>query len=255
MIPPLLANCRPPIQEVPTVPPRKTRRRSFSFPLSSPLQERFSYENPSDQRALSKGILYATIVRSWNLAYPEMAIPEIIMNDAERIFHYRTNPNALADFLEEHPYIKERLTILHLSSCKLKELPQELGLLENLTDLNVSNNLLEEVNSEIIASLRNLKMLALHNNRIKSLSPTLLYPFTRLEILMLHCNELQSLPLALFHRSKNLKRLYLHQNPLKIPKGVFIPLKALELLYLPVCRFIPPNREVIIRQFPSTPLI
>jgi Leucine-rich repeat (LRR) protein len=100
---------------------------------------------------------------------------------------------------------------LWLTENKLTSIPSELGKLTNLYELNLSNNYLTSLPSEI-GNLHNLYRLYLTHNHI-SIIPNELGNLTKLEILELSYNKLISVPLE-FRKLIELKHLHISNNEL-----------------------------------------
>jgi hypothetical protein len=92
---------------------------------------------------------------------------------------------------QSQKFLKE-ITKLSLASCHLKELPQEINLLENLIELNLVNNKLEDLPPEL-SSLRQLRILRLEGNSFSRV-PIVLREMKWLDQLFLDCNPLKELP-------------------------------------------------------------
>ena len=104
--------------------------------------------------------------------------------------------------------------------------------LTNLTELDLSSNLLESLNAELFAGLSNLMDLNLRSNRLASLDAKLFSGLSGLERLNLRSNRLASLNAKLFTGLGSLERLDLYANRLsELPHGIFDGLDV-ERLYL-----------------------
>ncbi len=94
---------------------------------------------------------------------------------------------------------------------KLKELPQDICVLEQLNQLHINSNTISQVPPEI-GNLKNLKLLSLKSNKIKQL-PKEIGKLTNLKKLNLAGNQLNALPTEI-SGLKNLKVLNLKKNPI-----------------------------------------
>lgn len=113
------------------------------------------------------------------------------------------------------------LKLIKLSSNKLKVLPNSIGDLKNLTELELDNNELKTL-PDSIGNLTNLVSLDLKNNKLKTL-PDSIGNLTKLETLYLDNNQLKTLPDSIGNLD-----IYIHlsNNPIeKLPKSLlkFLP--------------------------------
>ena len=115
-----------------------------------------------------------------------------------------------------------QLTLLELRQNKLSFLPTEIGLLTNLTLLALNGNKLTALPTEI-GVLTKLFYLTLDNNQLRSL-PTEIGQFTSLTHLNLSYNQLRSLPTEIGPLT-SLGNLYLNDNQLN-----FIPMELGNLI-------------------------
>lgn len=113
----------------------------------------------------------------------------------------------------------ETLTDVNISSNQLVFLPDTIGQLSRLTRLDANTNQLAELPASI-GDLKRLKVLNLHQNRLDELPPSL-GECEALEELRLGFNNLRALPESLGQLS-NLQRLQVHLNQLKrLPKSIW----------------------------------
>lgn len=110
------------------------------------------------------------------------------------------------------------LQLLDLRNNFLEELPGNISLLANLTELRLRGNRLTKIPVEL-CGLTKLKYLQISDNRLKEL-PDGLGLLSNLEIMDLNSNSLKKLPKSFF-KLKSLKRLFLKNNKLRVlPKEV-----------------------------------
>jgi Leucine-rich repeat (LRR) protein len=108
------------------------------------------------------------------------------------------------------------LTELTVSDCHLSILPREIGHLNNLIKLDLDGNLFTTLPKEI-GELTSLKELSISNNPVLSSLPTEIGDLSALEVLNLHDDKLASIPSS-FSRLQALKEINLDHNQLiKVP--------------------------------------
>jgi internalin A len=105
------------------------------------------------------------------------------------------------------------LTELNLNSNQLQRLPETIGQLTNLTELHLSCNNFQ-VLPETISQLTNLTKLDLSHNKFQAL-PKAIGQLTNLTELDLSHNKLKALP-EIIGQLHNLEILRLHRNPLNL---------------------------------------
>lgn len=116
----------------------------------------------------------------------------------------------------------------------MKSLPRELGYLKNLSVLNVSNNLIEEI-PDTVAFLSKLKALNVSQNKLVQLPPSI-GNLPKLVIIIANNNNLKSLPRQ-FKNLINLVSLDVSNNPLKSLPAEVATLKSLRKLLTEDCPF------------------
>ena len=126
------------------------------------------------------------------------------------------------------------LETLDLGNNDLTSLPSNLfDGPSNLLFLFLSGNKLESLDADIFDGLTKLWWLYLNINSLASLDPTLFDGLTNLKTLALSDNSLSSLPSGLFDEATALTTLYLHGNSLaSLDAGLFDGLTALRTLRL-----------------------
>jgi internalin A len=135
-----------------------------------------------------------------------------VVNRVQRI-GYQTPPEVLAKIREAE---RTKATELDLSNSGLKEIPEELSRLQNLTSLYLSRNQLTEI-PEHLSRLQNLTTLYLLGNQLTEI-PEHLSQLQNLTLLGLSNNQLTEIPEHL-SRLQNLTELYLSFNRLtEIPE-------------------------------------
>jgi len=119
-----------------------------------------------------------------------------------------------------------RVTTLNLNKNDLNVLSPDIAKLTELENLNLSNNQLTSLPSELF-SLKKLKYLQLDHNQFKTISSSI-SDLSTLENLNLSYNELTSLPNEIYDL-KNLKTLSISNNPnlsIKISKFPNSPIES-----------------------------
>jgi internalin A len=130
---------------------------------------------------------------------------------------------------------------LDLSGLRLRRLPEAIGQLSQLQELNLSYNQLNTL-PEAIGQLSKLKVLNLTHNRLSTL-PEAIGQLSELKKLHLSGNQLSTLPEAM-QSLKTLEELYLHGNSgLGLPDQVFGP--TYKEIYGYLTRSPKPPREIL----------
>lgn len=135
----------------------------------------------------------------------------------------------LLQSLPEEIGMLENLTRINLNHNKLKELPVEFFRLKNLKSLTVSNNELEQLHEDV-GQLAYLETLDLAYNKLGSLPPSLGY-CSNLKKLDCNNNKLRGVPNDLSSLHK-LTTLDLSDNGLEVWPETFNAFSKLETLYL-----------------------
>lgn len=136
------------------------------------------------------------------------------------------------------------LTSLQIQNNQLCTLPSEIWRLCNLEQLNVGNNHIKELPIEI-GLLVNLKELYVHHNEIKEI-PSQVSNLTHLNVLDLTDNQLNYLPAELTRMK--LKNLWIENNPFQTVeiRRRFISLKSICLQIIgTTCLRDPVSRQTI----------
>uniref|UniRef100_A0A3P9QIF1 Toll-like receptor 13 n=1 Tax=Poecilia reticulata TaxID=8081 RepID=A0A3P9QIF1_POERE len=120
------------------------------------------------------------------------------------------------------------LTILKLSKNKLSSVPNATQTLQNLSQLDLSNNMISTLTCQDFSSQTKLKELSLQNNSIFTLTECAFKGLVQLQILRLQSSQITDLKGAFKTSLPKLKRLHLNGNKLTaIRKGEFEGLKSL----------------------------
>lgn len=106
---------------------------------------------------------------------------------------------------------KEDSSYLDLSGLELKEIPEEVGSLINLSHLNLSVNHLFKVPKGLLSKLPNLISLSLTDNLFTHI-PDSLGELVSLEMLFLSSNRIGNTPVSSISKLQNLQRLHLSYN-------------------------------------------
>ena len=122
-----------------------------------------------------------------------------------------------------------QITRLDLYDCGLKELPPEIGKLQNLTKLNLWGNQLSNLPAEIV-KLQNLSYLLLGNNKLSEF-PLEIVTLQNLNLLDLGGNQLRYLPPEI-GQLQNLMELNLEANQLNDLPLEIVKLQSLTHLLL-----------------------
>uniref|UniRef100_A0A3Q2QM35 LRRCT domain-containing protein n=1 Tax=Fundulus heteroclitus TaxID=8078 RepID=A0A3Q2QM35_FUNHE len=106
------------------------------------------------------------------------------------------------------------LKVLRLSSNKLSSVPNATRNLENLSELDLSNNNIPSVTCTDFSNQTKLKELSLQTNSISALDDCTFKDLLQLQVLRLQSNQITHLNGAFKNHLPNLKRLYLNGNKL-----------------------------------------
>ncbi|MBC7877029.1 MAG: leucine-rich repeat domain-containing protein [Anaerolineales bacterium] len=143
-----------------------------------------------------------------------------------------TSMGLLEEEIEELPAeigLLKNLRFLYLPRHEIRILPDEIGELVNLVEIDLSFNKFSSIPINF-GMLQNLKTLYLLNNQFISI-PSAIFKLKRLETLSISRNKLQKIPPEIGQLT-NLKKLYLSDNEInKIPSEL-LNLKKLVLLDL-----------------------
>lgn len=105
-----------------------------------------------------------------------------------------------------------------------------------VTQLDLRNNLIENLNNEDLSNFTNLKTIWLSNNKISNLRKEIFAGLKRLEHIELANNNLAEINADTFNEAIALKKLNLNNNNIVIPMdGVFLNQSDLEELFLDNC--------------------
>jgi Leucine-rich repeat (LRR) protein len=120
------------------------------------------------------------------------------------------------EHIEEITLNKTNVTSLSFESMDILsiEIDAFMGL-NNLIELNISNNRLEKIDSRVFNYLEKLEILKLNSNELYELEPTLFYTLGNLKFLDLSDNKLSFIHPALFFKLDKLEKLNLSSNRLK----------------------------------------
>jgi len=142
-------------------------------------------------------------------------------------FQYNLYQLYYSKMLQNGPNIKiipkqigllQNLQYLYLTNNKIESIPKEIGNLYMLEELSLGNNDIESIPKEI-GQLQNLQMLNLYHNKIESI-PKEIGQLQKLQRLYLQNNYIKNIP-KVIGQLQNLQVLYLHNNYIKnIPKEI-----------------------------------
>ncbi|MEO1033370.1 MAG: leucine-rich repeat domain-containing protein [Bacteroidota bacterium] len=139
----------------------------------------------------------------------------VLLNDIKELSFHGNH----IDQIPEEISLLENLTSLHLSFNMLKTFPLQVTKLKALKELTVANNKIEHLPAEI-SSLKSLTSLSLDGNKLESI-PEEIGLLTNLRHLDLGSNKLSSLPES-FSNFKHLEELKLKYNAFtNLPDFVF----------------------------------
>jgi hypothetical protein len=206
-----------------------------------------------DDRAIVRQLLDANGLNA--VSVPRVAILRDGRVVELKLYGVKTSSKNLPESLRTIPAEigkLDKLEKLIINSNELPELPETLFDLENLTELDLSNNTLESLSPKV-GRLKRLKVLRLMMNQLTEVPPSLgmltqlveldlgfnpipslpaeVGGLAMLERLKLRGNQLTTLP-ASFAKLRRLKSLDLIENRLNtIPRAIY-ELKSLQSLYL-----------------------
>lgn len=121
-----------------------------------------------------------------------------------------------------------QIDVLDLSKLGLTSLPEEIGYLSGLKNLNLKNNRLSELPTAC-TNFRSLTHINLENNEFATIPPCLA-ELPKLRVLKMKGNLLKTVPAWVFFQ-RNLKSLSFADNPIRsLPKGYLKWIKQLELV-------------------------
>ncbi|XP_043959961.1 toll-like receptor 13 isoform X1 [Gambusia affinis] len=136
--------------------------------------------------------------------------------------------------IDENAFTSMRnLTTLRLSKNKLSSVPTAIRTLQNLSQLDLSNNMISTLTCQDFSNQTRLKELSLQNNSIFKLTECAFKGLVHLQILRLQSSQITDLKGAFKTSLPKLKQLLLNGNKLTaIRKGEFEGLKSLWSLSL-----------------------
>lgn len=175
---------------------------------------------------------------------------DLMDNDANLSYSALTRfPAKVINDPDIHDYICNQLTSIDLSACALRELPDNIGELQGLVTLQLSDNQLEALPKSItdltnllellvarnklkelpenINNLKDLIRLDIHGNEIETL-PDSIVELPKLLTLDASSNKLGSLP-ELIGNLENLRTLAVGKNRLKTLPNSIVQLKLIDL--------------------------
>uniref|UniRef100_A0A4W5P7H9 Leucine-rich repeat protein SHOC-2 n=1 Tax=Hucho hucho TaxID=62062 RepID=A0A4W5P7H9_9TELE len=159
-----------------------------------------------DQTDLTKLLLSSNKLEA--LSEDVKLLPALTVLDVD---YTLSNHNKLKELPEEVWSLKN-LTCLQLQQNLLEHLPEGVGLLTNLDDIDLSNNQLTAV-PDSLGNLNHLVKLNLSHNKLKSL-PSGISVMKNLRLLDCTHNQLESIPPVLSQMA-SLEQLYLRHNKLR----------------------------------------
>lgn len=163
------------------------------------------------------------------------------VRDADYSFRKLIQERRYQRFVELSRDRPDTISALNLERLGLKELPEEILLFKNLTELNLDNNDLSTADLSILANLTKLKIINLYGCHLNAF-PSVVFNFKRLKELNLYDNNIKELPLELFQMI-SLKELTIGSNPCNSLPAEIEGLRNLEVLSV---------RETPLRVFPKS---
>lgn len=122
---------------------------------------------------------------------------------------------------------------IYIYSTNVKFIPDNLGLLFNLTVFAMSNTQLVEIKDKNFQAMENLEEIQLNNNGLSSVPFNAFTKLTKLKILHLNSNEIEDLPNGLFRNNLNLVTIHLYSNKItSIASTLFDGLTKLDIVDL-----------------------
>lgn len=125
-------------------------------------------------------------------------------------------------------------TELRLEQNQITTIPANIfKKLRQLRRLDLSKNVIKEIEPDAFAGLHALNTLVLYGNNLTDLPAFIFEPLHELQLLLLNANELRCLRKDIFRGLNNLNLLSLYDNNIKsIANGTFDSLKSLQTLHL-----------------------
>ncbi|MEX0288873.1 MAG: leucine-rich repeat domain-containing protein [Flavobacteriaceae bacterium] len=151
----------------------------------------------------------------------------VVLKD-DRVTHLDASAKKIGNIVAEIGQL-DQLLVLKLSENVIEEIPLEIGNLANLTELHLLENIIKEIPPQM-GNLKNLVSLYLGGNQITNL-PLELGNLEHLKILEVSANSLVEIPIK-FELLSNLKELFLSSNELQAVPEELGKLKSLEKLNL-----------------------
>ncbi|XP_041349330.1 uncharacterized protein LOC121368657 [Gigantopelta aegis] len=107
-----------------------------------------------------------------------------------------------------------QLIVLDISGNSLRLIPQDAftPFQNTLTYLDLSENILKNIETDALGRMQSLKTLDLSDNKMSSLQSDMFNDLIRLRVLNMHENMLSFLPAKIFHRQQRLSKLNLGSN-------------------------------------------
>ncbi|KAG4068567.1 hypothetical protein HA402_004908 [Bradysia odoriphaga] len=127
-----------------------------------------------------------------------------------------------------------KLNRLEISGVGLKSVKaDQLAAFERISELDVSNNQISELDAESLKKLRDLEFIMLHHNEIEVLPLGLFDSNPKLYYIQLDNNKLKEIHVDTFQEHPDLNFLYLRNNQIVVlPATVFRNNKKMHLIHL-----------------------